>query len=72
MTRTYEQFCRDFFLWADRVDAGGAGGSGGTHGLAQTMREIKLYWDQMDDTIRNRVKRYFDVTTVDGELLVNM
>lgn len=69
----------DRILQSDRAEPPGvaarsprfAAWSNGTQALGDLMRDIKLYWNDLDEELRRRVRLAFDVTVVDGEVLVD-
>jgi hypothetical protein len=44
----------------------------GTPSLGALMRDIKLYWNDLDDDLRDLVRHVFNVRQVGDEVLVSM
>jgi hypothetical protein len=70
------RFQAEFEAWEGRVRnpvPNPRGGRGcGTGAIGAMMRSIKLLWNQMDEPLKARVREYFDVREVEGEVLVNL
>ncbi|MGE3818415.1 MAG: response regulator [Isosphaeraceae bacterium] len=70
----------DRLLRTDQFENGGVAArsqhgterSTGTQALGDLARDVKLHWNDLDDELQRRIRSAFEITEVDGEVLVNL
>ncbi len=65
-------FWDDLTRWEECCARGGAGGYGGTQAIGKMLRGIKTFWPQMTESMKDHIRRHFDVNEQYDPPLVNM